>query len=291
MPSSPLRHLLLVAFSSLALVACSSSADAGAPPGDDGGATADTTPTGDSSPAGTAYKTYVILGDSISDRGGEGPFFYDLLSQNDDAKWPAAHGLDLQTRYPGIHVVKASKAGATTNGLVTQIAGLPTALDGPVLVTITIGGNDVQSALGKILTSGDDTAERAKFEANLENALDQLTAADRFGAGVQVTVLLANVYDPSDGTGNFTYQGAKCPGALGYWPAGNATDPLLTPWETIMSDTAKKYPQVKLLPLHDRFHGHGVAAATTWFVNDCIHPNSPGHDQLRGMFWEAVTKL
>jgi lysophospholipase L1-like esterase len=220
-------------------------------------------------------------------RRSEAPFFYDLLAQNDDAKWPASAGLDLKTKYPGITVVKNSKAGATTNGLITQVDGLPATLEGPVLVTITIGGNDVQSALGSILTSGSDAKQRATFQTNLDNALGKLTAADR----VQVTVLLANVYDPSDGSGNFTYQGTKCPGALGYWPSGNATDPLLGPWEQIMIDTSAKYPQVKLLDLHTRFHGHGVAASPTWFVNDCIHPNAPGHDQVRGLFWDAIAKL
>ena len=267
----------LVVVSMLALAGCSSSSAGGstATPGQDAASDPDTAADAPSSSA-VSYKTYVILGDSISDRGGQGPFFYDLLYT------------DLQTRYPGIAEVKNSKAGATANGLVSQTQSLPTSLAGPVLVTITIGGNDVQAALGTLATGGSDATARQTFTNELDAALAELTKVDRFGAGVQVKILLANIYDPSDGTGNFTYQGTKCPGALGFWPAGTATDPLLTPWEQIMTDTTTKYPQVQVLGLHDRFHGHGVAAMPTWFFSDCIHPNTAGHDQIRGLFLEAL---
>jgi lysophospholipase L1-like esterase len=273
MPS--FRRLFLASL--LALAGCSSSsAETTVAPGQDGAIAPET---GADAPSSAAtYKTYVILGDSISDGGGQGPFFYDLFYA------------DLQARYPGIVKVKNSKAGATANGLVTQTQTLPTALDGPVLVTITIGGNDVQGALGTLATGGSDAKARTAFTDQLDTALTELTKPDRFGAGVQVKVLLANIYDPSDGTGNFTYQGKKCPGALGFWPAGNATDPLLTPWEQIMTDTAAKYPQVQVLPLHDRFHGHGVAAMPTWFYSDCIHPNSAGHAEIRGLFSDGLPK-
>jgi lysophospholipase L1-like esterase len=259
-----------------ALAGCSSSSTGGttAAPGQDGAID----PATDAPVAAATYKTYVILGDSISDGGGQGPFFYDLFYT------------DLQARYPGIQKVKNSKAGATANGLITQTKTLPTALEGPVLVTITIGGNDVQGALGTIATGGSDANARAAFADQLNTSLAELTRPDRFGPGVAVKVLLANIYDPSDGTGDFTYQGTKCKGALGYWPAGNATDPLLAPWEQIMTDTSAKYPQVQVLSLHDRFRGHGVAAMPTWFYSDCIHPNTPGHAEIRGLFSDALPK-
>jgi lysophospholipase L1-like esterase len=280
--ASTLRRLL--AASLLAVAACSSASTGGAP-------TDGTPDTGAPSTSSLAFQTYVVLGDSISDGGGQGPFFYDLLNHNDDATWPDAHGKDLQTRYPGIQVVKASKAGATANGLASQAQGLSTSLAGPVLVTITIGGNDVTAAMGKLLIGSSDAQDRATFASELDAALQELTKPDRFGAGVEATVLLANIYDPSDGTGNFTYQGSKCQGALGLWPATRPTTPLLTPWEQVMTDTATKYPRVTVLGLHERFDGHGVAAHPTWFFSDCIHPNSAGHDQVRGLFWDAIEKI
>ena len=54
-----------------------------------------TTGAGGSAPVVTAYKSYVILGDSISDHGGVGPFFYDILATNDDVTYPNWKGKDL----------------------------------------------------------------------------------------------------------------------------------------------------------------------------------------------------
>ena len=43
-------------------------------------------------------------------------------------------------------------------------------------------------------------------------------------------------------------------------------------------------------PLHDTFYAHDLSKkADTWFHTDCIHPNKVGHNQLRAMFWTAIT--
>lgn len=55
-----------------------------------------------------------MLGDSISDRGAKGPFFYDLLHQNDDTTYPTWKGHDLATRFPGLQYVHAAVAGSIT---------------------------------------------------------------------------------------------------------------------------------------------------------------------------------
>lgn len=258
----------------------------------DGGGGVDTGAATDTGVTAKAFRTHVILGDSISDRGGEAPYFYDLLDKNDDARWPGDAGKDFATRYPGIQVQKKSRGGSTAANLGGQIDALPTRLDGPVLVTITIGGNDVQAALAKILTSGDDSKNRADFGEFLEESLGKLFTKDRFGPGVEVAVLMTNIYDPSDGTGNFTFaSGSKCGGALGIWPASKPTAPLLEPWQKVMTDVAAKHPGTVVLDLHGKFAGHGVPGAETWFVKDCIHPNAVGHDAIRDLFWEAVQKL
>lgn len=271
------------------LVACSGGSDGGSSPQASG---ADSGTSESGAAAGKqAFKTHVILGDSISDRGGSGPFYYDLLDTNDNAKWPDGSGKDLKTRFgPDLAVVKASKAGARAQNLGGQVNSISGPLAGPVLVTMTIGGNDVQAALGKLLTGGDVTAERESFRGFLDEALGLLKQPDKFGPGVEVVVYVANVYDPSDGTGNFKFaSGAKCGGALGFYPAGQPTAPQLDPFEQIFIDVAAKYKDVHVLDLRAKFSGHGVPAAETWFVPDCIHPNSQGHDAIRDLFWEAIT--
>ena len=273
----------------VALSACSSATPTEASPTGDAGSNTD-------APLGTTagFKTHVILGDSISDRGGEGPFFYDLLDANDDTKYPAFKGKDLATKY-GIGpsaIEKHSKGGSKSADLLNQAKLLPTTLAGPVLITITIGGNDVIGALADLQLNHTDVPERTAFTTNLDASLAELTTPGRFGAGVTVKILLTNIYDPSGGNGDFKFSsGASCPGAFGFWPAGTPTEPLITPWETVVTTVTAKYPQATSLDLKARFHDHAVPAATTWFYTDCIHPNALGHDQIRQLFWDAVSAL
>jgi lysophospholipase L1-like esterase len=245
---------------------------------------------GDGAAVGPRFRTLVILGDSISDRGGQAPYYYDLLVRNDDAKWPADAGLDLATLVdPSIVVVKRSQSGSGAQNLAGQIAEIPPVLDGPVAVVMTIGGNDVRRALASILTGGSDASARSLFATDLRDAVGELTTDGRFGQGVDVSVFMTNVYDPSDGTGSFVYAatGRNCPG-LSFFPAGRPTAPILDPWEAIFDEVAAAHPRTKLLDLRRNFQGHGVGAADTWFVNDCIHPNATGHDVVRDLFRAAL---
>ncbi len=231
-----------------------------------------------------AFKTYVILGDSISDKGGSGPFFYDLLQKNDDAKYPDWKGKDFASRY-GTAVQKVSKGGAVSANLVGQIGALPATLAGPVVASITIGGNDMRAAITHIL-SGNDQADRDEFRANVAAALAKLTEPGRFGAGVEVWVYQADIYDPTDGTGTFP----GCPPPLGIVSAKNA-DQIWASWNQIVTEEVAKIPHGIVPKLHDTFRGHGVVTSgtTRWFAPDCIHPNTDGHAQLRALFWGSVT--
>jgi len=286
-----LRRLFALA-SILAVAACggSESNTHASTAGDAGGTTSGDGGGGTTTP--TAFKTHVILGDSISNMFGEGPYFYQLIDHNDDNKWPDYKGKDLATKYgSSLKIVTASKGGATGTGLDTQVHGLPQTLDGPVLVTITIGGNDVVAAMGTLLLSGNDDADVANFKTYLDRAFGELTMPGRFGAGVDVKVLVANIYDPSDGTGTFKFaNGTSCGQPFSLWNKG-PTAMYLSPWEDAMTSTAAKYPGVTVLDMHSRFMGHGVPAKETWFYSDCIHPNAPGHNEVRGLFWDAIAKM
>jgi lysophospholipase L1-like esterase len=253
--------------------------------------------------AGVVYKTFVVVGDSISDQGnpgqpGQKPFYYVLLEQNDDTAYPTFHGKDVTTLYgSGINIVKVSKGGATSTELVTQVHGLPASLPGPVLVVGTIGGNDVQAALPLIVLGqqAQADAKRAQYKMNLATAFAELTMPGRFGAGVDVHVLLTNIYDPSDGTGDFTYAPASksCPFPLGLFPKNMMTGPLIQPWEDDMAAEAAKVSGVEILDLHGFYMGHGVNKADpdNWFHDDCIHPNTTGHEHIRELFWSKIETL
>src|SRR5258708_1268090 len=136
-----------VAFVAFTLGACSTNAAIQSPGTDAAGTHADlagSQPTGGadmatkpvSGPLPTAFGTYIELGDSISDRGGEGPFFYDLLFQNDDTAYPAWKGLDLKPKLAVQMHVHGAVGGAQSKDVPGQVTALPATLPGPVLVTI-----------------------------------------------------------------------------------------------------------------------------------------------------------
>ncbi len=286
---------LLSSFALLLLTACSSTSSpttAGPATADGGASGGDASATADAggSSAPLEYKSYVILGDSISDRGGSSPYFYDLLPKNVDATYPDYKGKDFGTRYPGIKVVKNSKGGAQSVDLVGQVNLLQETLPGPVVVSVTIGGNDMQANAVAILQEQDQAA-RDKFKTNLTNAYDALMKPGRFGADVKVKVYQANIYDPSDGEGNFAEAG--CPAPLSLFPK-KSTVAGFDGWNKALADALAKYgSDVVIVDMRGRFQGSGVGHFTdgkTWFEKDCIHPNAKGHDQIRRVFWEAIVK-
>jgi len=260
-------------------------AGGGATSGTSGGTTSSTSGTGGTTPVSPEYKSYVILGDSISDKGGVGPFFYNILATNDNAAYPQWQGKDLKTRYgQDLMVVSTSKGGAVSKDVLGQVQKLPATLPGPVAVTITIGGNDMQSHIINIL-NGNDQPDRDAFRANIKAALTELTKPGRFGAGVEVHVFQADIYDPTDGVGDFK----SCPFPLNQVPK-QPSDGYFTNWNAVANDEVPKYGVSLVEPLHKTFTGHGVVTpATNWFHTDCIHPNKIGHNQIRAMFWTAIT--
>jgi lysophospholipase L1-like esterase len=248
-------------------------------------------------PTSAAFGTYIALGDSISDRGGQGPFFYDLLLKNDATTYPAWAGHDLSTRFPGIQYVHGAVAGSITGPygdvltsgaplMTTQVQGLGHSYPGDVLVTITIGGNDLNFHAGDAVT-GLDAPDKQKFTANLKTLLDELTTPGRLGAG-KVIIVEANIYDASDGQGNWqTGGGAACPP---YNVPGSQDVGVFAAWNQIISNGIGATGGIdRLLDLHALFAGHGFNGQDSWYFTDCIHPSQKGHHQLRREAWRLIT--
>jgi lysophospholipase L1-like esterase len=272
------------------------SGDDGASPVADAGNDADPLPAPVTT--STTFGTYIVLGDSISAGGGQGPFFYDLLHQNDDTTYPGWQGHDLSTRFPGIQYVHAAVAGSITGAygdtlttgaplMTTQIAGLGTSYPGDILVTITIGGNDLNDHAGDAIL-GLDSTDKTKFAANLKADLDTLLTPGRLGTG-KVWVLEANIYDSSDGQGNFMSKGgAQCP-PFNVSSTQDAT--AFGDWNAIITAAVSAHASEGdyLWDIHSLFAGHGFNSTDSWYYVDCIHPNQKGHDQLRREAWHMIT--
>lgn len=274
----------------LLLAACSSSNSSGS-----GNPTSSNAPgaqpgqnVGTNTAATPKYRSFVVIGDSISQGRkpkivGEAPFFYELLLENDDAKYPEWKGKDLKSRFGAdITVVNEAVQGAQTTGLAKQLEALPATLPGPVLVTLTIGGNDMQRSIINIL-NGADQADRDRFATNIQAAYDDLLKPNRFGDGVETHLFQANMYDPSDGAGDYR----SCPGVLSLVPV-TPTAGFFETWNGLAKTKADE-AKVTLLDMHTVFQGHGVLVQDRWYAPDCIHPNALGGHAIRKMFWAGIT--
>ena len=214
----------------------------------------------------------VVLGDSISDGGGVAPYYYDLLKA------------DLQAKYGAVEYHHQAQSGSKTDALLTQIGGLPATLTPPVAVVITSGGNDMKAAILQIL-AGLDESKRTTMGDNLQAALDLLLTPNQFGSGVDVHVFEGNIYDASDGSGKYGMYGCKAP--LNLFPA-QPTDTYFTNWNAVITDKVSAHGQT-LIDMHAEFYGHGFQSDPNWYADDCIHPSQIGHDQLRHLFYKAIT--
>jgi lysophospholipase L1-like esterase len=275
----------------------SGSSSSGGSGSSSGGAGTDSgIPIGPPAGDGAKYGTFIVLGDSISDGGGEAPFFYDLLFKNDDATYPAYKGHDLSTKYPGITYVHKAIAGSVTDlyddeqgqkipTMASQIAGLTSNYPGDVLITITIGGNDLNYH-SYYAISQQDAPYRTELTNHLQTELGELTKAGRLGSG-KVTILEANIYDASDGKGNWQ-SGGHCGPNIDV--DGKLEVQGFSNWNAIISQEITSTQGIAHpLDLHALFNGHGFNSNDMWYVADCLHPNKKGHHMLRSAYWQMLT--
>jgi lysophospholipase L1-like esterase len=243
----------------------SSSGAGGGPGGGAGGSGV-----GGTADSGTAVGTLVVLGDSISDGGGEAPFYYDVLLA------------ELETHYgKTIAYENHAQAGTTTLFLAGQIEQLPTELEGPVAVVITSGGNNMQYNIFQILLGADQMA-RDNMSGHIDDALTELLVPDRFGSGVSVTVFETNVYDASDGQGDYGSNGCVMP-----IDAPNGSAGFFADWNTVIADQVSAHGQ-QLIDIHTHFAGHGFIGAPNWYAADCVHPNTFGHAEISELMLASI---
>ena len=236
-------------------------------------------------PPGGSLGTYIVLGDSISDNGGNAPFFYDQLH------------MDLAKKWPSLMYVHAAVSGAITDTysdgmpagrplLATQIAGLGNSYPGDVLVTITIGGNDLEGHAIKAI-GGVDAPIRMEYGQHLDAELGTLAMPGRLGSG-KVYIILANIYDFTDGQGDFAT--VKCGPGANVSPAMDQM--VFSAWNGTGAASLMKVGGT-LYDMHADFMGHGynnTDPSQVWYdAASCIHPNAVGHDAIRRSIYTLVT--
>lgn len=244
-----------------------------------------------------AFRHYLALGDSISIDlypGLDVAEREDLLAppaglgaaslfhENDDGRWTAFEGRDLSSRNPDLAMTNLCQDGATLRWLVgLQLPQIPDDLEGPVLVTLTAGGNDLLHLLEAGPPSTDDPVV-VGGPVNADDVADGLErVVDRLREELEEpTVVVGTVYDPSDGTGELP-GGPMVEGALETLHAFNDRVRALV-----------ERDGVRVADIHDHFRGHGLDEpdpARRWYWrHSIIEPSARGASEVRRLFLEAV---
>lgn len=213
-------------------------------------------------------------------------------------------------RFGDVAVADCSAWGARTDDLLLEPhqqlqTCLPTTEDVPVLIVMTMGGNDMMSLLNSI-AGGASEEEMQQAVDHYAGLLDDAVAwirdeqASRFPAGV--SVIFANVYEFTDATGDV--HSCDVAEAVGFpQPTAEQAVMLRQAYLSINEQymqTATRHG-VDMLFLLEHFCGHGFyagdpsnecyrgAGAETWFDATCIHPSPEGHAQIAQMFWDVIT--
>lgn len=200
-----------------------------------------------------------------------------LFYQNSEEHWPDDIGDDLVSLHPGIEFQNLASDGATIGDVfgdqVLQLEGS----DDPVLLTLTIGGNDLLSAYG----NRPRRSLLEKIERDIAEAYDLLVDALRssFPNG---TLIATTIYDPSDRTG-------RIPGV--HDDAGALPLHILDGLNDHIRAVAVGTPRVLLADAYVHFLGHGVTVpeAERWYWRrSLIEPNATGASEIRHVWMNAL---
>ncbi len=238
---------------------------------------------------------FVGLGDSVTAGFGarRGYSYFDRLARNPDDESADMRGTCLSKVLPNLVTRNLAVSGSTSLHLLEkQLPHLevqPTNTLG--LVVITTGGNDLIHDYGRnaphegaMFGASWEQAQPwiANFEKRLDAILDGVT--QRFPGGCHI--FLANIYDPSDGTGRIRTSAVSLPD----WQDGVK---ILTAYNDIIARVNTKRPNVHLVDAYAAFRGHGIMASVSqcWYFGNVEDPNEQGYDALRRLFLLEMAKV
>jgi lysophospholipase L1-like esterase len=232
---------------------------------------------------------YVALGDSMSIdayAGGPGRGAPSLLYRNRNEDFPEWRGRDLMTAVSGVRLIPLAMDGATSADVrLVQMPRLKEMRVHPILVTVTMGGNDLLKAFGD--EAGADAAHRA-----LRENTNAVLAGLRAMMPAESPILVGTVYDPSDGTGDAAaLELLPWPGALEWILRFNAT----------LREVAALHGAV-VADIHAHFRGHGLDAGDPaqtepdpprrdLYYCGVIEPNAWGANAIRQLWWDTLARI
>lgn len=225
------------------------------------------------------FAHYVAFGDSISIDEYAGPELgaASLLHRNRSDFWPEFDHLDLVSLNPRCSYTRLACNGATLSGVWKQLLDAPP-LEGRVLVTVTVGGNDVlcglgepsqQSPLGYACGNFFGSEQQSDFSEWLESWHRWLDALEKLYRDAFLVV--GNIYDPTDGTG-VLQSGA----GLGARHGRLAT----------LNDLLRRVAAQRGHEMAD-LHGHFLGRAAELVYRE-IEPTQLGSSEIRRVFWRSL---
>ena len=241
----------------------------------------------------------VGLGDSVTwgYGAGKGSSYFALLSQ-----------VDLPPRLPNLTCLNLARNGATSFDLLSdELPRLPQA--GPYtvgLVVVTIGGNDLIHPHGRHPPSpegmyGASLRQAQPWIPQFGERLQEMVVGVRMAFPAGYHILLANIFDPTDGVGDIE----SAPIPLPAWKDGMA---VLTAYNQELESTLATIHQdpghsIQLVDLHRLFLGHGIhyrdaglkvyhpEDPSYWYFFNLEDPNSTGYGAIRAEFFKAMERL
>ena len=223
------------------------------------------------------FDHYLAFGDSLSIDEYAGPQLgaASLLHRNRSDFWPEFDRLDLVSLNPRCGYTRLACNGATLSGVWKQLTEAPR-VKGRVLVTVTVGGNDVLTGLGQTdnqlgYACGNYFGVQpmqgfGTWRESLQRWLETVQELYR-----DVLIVVGNVYDPTDGTGKLQ-SGAS----LGSGHQGLET----------MNDLLRRVAAQHGFPLAD-IHQHFKGRAGDLIFRE-IEPTQLGSSEIRRLFWQAA---
>jgi lysophospholipase L1-like esterase len=203
-----------------------------------------------------------------------------------------------------VQLVSTAESGATSGQVTYQLTQVPDNKSGDTLVTVSLGGNDLLGNYQALIT----TDGLAKVEKQIFDNLLKVKQhfADKTRYPGKVTILIFNVYDPTDDAGLLPADAnveAVCASLISLGPiVGPVLRKQLAQYNANLHAFAKQNGLI-VADIYAAFLGHGFHFADTqatcydasdptlWFARDCIHPNDAGHHALPNALDDARGRL
>jgi lysophospholipase L1-like esterase len=244
----------------------------------------------------------VGLGDSVTAGFGarKGYGYFDRLVANPPDEYSEMKGISLKSLFVSLLVTNLAVSGSTSiEHFARQVPLLPRGDSNTLgIIVLTTGGNDLIHNYGRstpkegaMFGANWEQAQPwiSNFAARLELILDSITNA--FPGGCHI--FLANIYDPTDGTGDARRVG------LPLWLDAMR---IHAAYNAVIGRAADRRTEVHLVDIHTPFLGHGLTCTQFWRThyrrNDPYYwyfmnledPNERGYDAIRRLFLNQMIK-